>query len=92
MLIEMNRFVGIIEAGRAHEARSFGTALPRRQTPGERHLSCPACRQRMVGHLYGGPGNVVIDTCEQCLLNWLTWRAPSNRGCAGPAAFTVGTE
>ena len=23
------------------------------------------------GGFYGGPGNVVIDTCERCLVNWL---------------------
>jgi Zn-finger nucleic acid-binding protein len=25
----------------------------------------------MISHLYGGPGNVVIDSCERCLVNWL---------------------
>jgi Zn-finger nucleic acid-binding protein len=25
----------------------------------------------MEAHFYGGPGNVVIDTCESCSLNWL---------------------
>jgi Zn-finger nucleic acid-binding protein len=71
MLIAMNRFVAIIEAVRAREARSLTTAQPRRQNPGERQLACPTCKQPMVGHLYGGPGNVVIDTCERCLVNWL---------------------
>ena len=70
MLIEMNRFAAVIEAVRAHEGGSR-TALPRRQNPGERFLDCPACGQPMVGHLYAGPGNVVIDTCEPCLVNWL---------------------
>ena len=71
MLIDMNRFVTVIEAVRCSEARSFRSAPPRRQNPGDRLLDCPACGQPMVGHLYGGPGNVVIDTCERCLVNWL---------------------
>jgi Zn-finger nucleic acid-binding protein len=25
----------------------------------------------MIDHPYGGPGNVVIDTCERCGVNWL---------------------
>jgi Zn-finger nucleic acid-binding protein len=25
----------------------------------------------MQNHFYGGPGNLVIDTCERCHLNWL---------------------
>jgi Zn-finger nucleic acid-binding protein len=71
MLIAMNRFVAVIEAVRAQETRTFGTAQPRRQNPDERRISCPTCGQAMVAHLYGGPGNVVIDTCERCLVNWL---------------------
>jgi Zn-finger nucleic acid-binding protein len=25
----------------------------------------------MEAHFYAGPGNVVIDSCDQCSLNWL---------------------
>ena len=25
----------------------------------------------MTSHHYGGPGNIVMDTCERCELNWL---------------------
>jgi Zn-finger nucleic acid-binding protein len=25
----------------------------------------------MDTHYYGGPGNVVIDDCSRCFLNWL---------------------
>jgi Zn-finger nucleic acid-binding protein len=71
MLIDMNRFTTIIDAVRAHELASVGTALPRRQRPDDRRLACPLCAQPMIGHHYGGPGNVVIDTCERCLVNWL---------------------
>jgi len=27
----------------------------------------------MDTHLYGGPGNVIIDTCESCALMWLDY-------------------
>ena len=70
-LIDMNRFAMIVDAVRARRKRSFRTALPRHQNPGDRLLKCPRCLQPMVNHLYGGPGNVVIDSCERCLVNWL---------------------
>jgi Zn-finger nucleic acid-binding protein len=71
LLIDMNRFATIIEAVRAHDVGAFRTAIPARQKPGERTLNCPSCRQPFVSHRYGGPGNVVIDTCSRCLVNWL---------------------
>jgi Zn-finger nucleic acid-binding protein len=70
MLIEMEHFVSVIEAARAHESPS-GTVPPRRQSPGDRTINCPECGQPMLSHFYGGPGNLVIDTCERCHLNWL---------------------
>ncbi|HEU4692924.1 MAG TPA: zf-TFIIB domain-containing protein [Vicinamibacterales bacterium] len=69
MLIEMEYFVSVIDAARAHE--SPGTVPPRRQSPGDRTLNCPECMRPMLSHFYGGPGNLVIDTCERCHLNWL---------------------
>jgi Zn-finger nucleic acid-binding protein len=71
MLIDMSRFAAVIDAVRAGESRTFQAALPRRQTPGDRVIPCPTCQQPMLSHLYGGPGNIVIDTCETCHVNWL---------------------
>jgi Zn-finger nucleic acid-binding protein len=70
MLIEMQHFVSIIDAARALEEPSRGIP-PRRQSPGDRTIPCPVCRQPMLNHFYGGPGNLVIDTCESCDVNWL---------------------
>ena len=71
LLIEMNRFTMIVDAVRAHDVGTFRTTLPPQQKPGERTLNCPSCGQPFVSHHYGGPGNVVIDTCTPCLVNWL---------------------
>jgi len=71
MLIEMGRFATVIDALRALEARSFAVALPPRQRPGDRVVNCPSCGEPMLAHFYEGPGNVVIDTCERCHMNWL---------------------
>jgi len=70
LLIGMPSFVSIIDAVRAREDRT-GVPSPRQQQPGDRVLACPLCQRPMLGHLYGGPGNVVIDTCEPCRVNWL---------------------
>jgi Zn-finger nucleic acid-binding protein len=70
LLIAMDRFVSLIEAARAHETVSAGVP-PRRQSPGDRTISCPGCQRPMLSHFYGGAGNLVIDTCERCRLNWL---------------------
>jgi Zn-finger nucleic acid-binding protein len=71
MLIDMDQFATVIDALRAAEPRTFRIALPRRQNPGERLIRCPTCGDAMLSHVYGGPGNVVIDTCERCHVNWL---------------------
>jgi Zn-finger nucleic acid-binding protein len=71
MLIDMNRFALVIDAMRAREQRAFRVVLPRRQSPGDRLLNCPKCSQPMSAHFYEGGGNVVIDTCERCQVNWL---------------------
>jgi Zn-finger nucleic acid-binding protein len=70
-LIAMAEFAAVIDAMRAREERVFRIALPRRQQPSERVIRCPSCGQPMFGHIYGGPGNVVIDSCERCQVNWL---------------------
>jgi Zn-finger nucleic acid-binding protein len=71
MLIEMSRFVAVIDVARALEQRALRTVPPRRQNPGDRHIDCPSCGQPMINHLSGGPGNVVLDSCERCRMNWL---------------------
>ena len=69
VLVEMKSFAALSDAVRARARK--GAALPRRQQPGDRVLTCPLCAQAMLGHLFGGPGNIVLDTCERCAVNWL---------------------
>lgn len=71
VLVAMSRFVEIIGAMRAAEPGFGPVVLPRQQRPDERRLPCPQCRQPMLSHVYGGAGNVVIETCERCHVNWL---------------------
>ena len=70
LLVAMENFVAVIDAARAREEQS-GMLPRRRQSPGDRTINCPSCQRPMLSHFYGGPGNLVIDTCERCHLNWL---------------------
>ncbi|MBI3281874.1 MAG: zf-TFIIB domain-containing protein, partial [Acidobacteria bacterium] len=48
-------------------------ATPHRASPSEldRRIRCPKCLADMDTHWYAGPGNIVIDNCPRCELNWL---------------------
>jgi Zn-finger nucleic acid-binding protein len=70
MLIPMDNFVALIQELKAiHPSGSVPHAPDRREL--DRRIECPECHQHMDTHYYGGPGNVVIDDCSRCLLNWL---------------------
>jgi Zn-finger nucleic acid-binding protein len=36
----------------------------------QRRVDCPECGEPMDTHPCGGPGNIVIDNCPHCRLNW----------------------
>jgi Zn-finger nucleic acid-binding protein len=74
MLIAMQEFQDLIAASRAQHR---GPVAPSPADPNSnfnalrRRIGCPHCHRPMEAHFYGGPGNVVMDTCENCSLNWL---------------------
>jgi Zn-finger nucleic acid-binding protein len=71
VLADMSTFESVAEAIRFAEGTTMRLLPPRRQQPGDRYIDCPLCQRHMFSHHYAGPGNVVIDTCERCLVNWL---------------------
>jgi Zn-finger nucleic acid-binding protein len=71
MLIGMDDFLPLIETLRSYRERPVMTVAPRQADAGKLPRLCPRCSQPMDNHPYGGPGNVVIDTCESCSVNWL---------------------
>jgi Zn-finger nucleic acid-binding protein len=70
-LVPMSSFVAVVAVVRFFEGQSLDILPARGQSPGDRLVSCSSCGQVMKSHLYGGPGNIVLDTCEHCELNWL---------------------
>ena len=70
MLIPMDDVMPLVEELRDHRERPVGYLSPR-TTEAEPTLSCPLCTHEMDHHAYGGGGNVMVDSCEQCSQLWL---------------------
>ena len=70
-LIPATVFVLLLQDLRAH--RGDTEAIPHPPDPQElkRRIQCPQCHRDMDAHYYAGPGNIVIDDCASCELNWL---------------------
>jgi Zn-finger nucleic acid-binding protein len=71
MLVSMDDFIPLTEDLRAQRYAPSYVGLPPDAHGLERRIECPQCQQTMDTHLYGGPGNVIIDTCENCSVHWL---------------------
>jgi Zn-finger nucleic acid-binding protein len=71
VLVPMSEFVAVVAVVRFYEGQSLDVLPARRQQLDERLVMCPSCSRAMRSHLYGGPGNIVMDSCELCELNWL---------------------
>ena len=70
MLVSMEIFANLIVELRSLEIDA--AIQPSAQKSGlARRVDCPRCHKQMDSHYYAGPGNVVIDSCETCSLNWL---------------------
>jgi Zn-finger nucleic acid-binding protein len=70
ILILMQMLEGIIEELRDEHGAGAAPVAPDKE---DLHCSiaCPHCHRSMDAHFYAGPGNVVIDSCEECCLIWL---------------------
>jgi Zn-finger nucleic acid-binding protein len=73
MLISMPALEPLIEEVRASGgvAVTEAAAAASGKEDLRRTIDCPQCHHRMDAHFYGGPGNVVVDSCEDCSLIWL---------------------
>jgi len=73
MLISMNLFPEIVASLRSRRETTLDAAHETNWKDLERRIQCPQCRADMDTHPYCGPGNIVIDTCEPCVVNWLDY-------------------
>ena len=70
LLLPMNVLPELIDQLRASPDQQ-AIQIPPDRADLQRTIQCPLCQHRMDTHLYAGPGNVVIDSCEECNLIWL---------------------
>ncbi|MCU1335548.1 MAG: hypothetical protein JWO19_1129 [Bryobacterales bacterium] len=71
VLVSIAKFLPLVEYLRAVWGSTGANIEPRDNADADRHFTCPLCDRTMMGHPYGGPGNVNIDTCERCSVIWL---------------------
>jgi len=72
MLVPMDDFISLAEELRTGGRSGAGAIQPAPDRKGlERHINCPQCHQPMDTHFYEGPGNIIIDDCSRCRVNWL---------------------
>jgi len=73
-LIDTASFVKIIELLRAQSIKPHVPNPPMNPEDLKRQTFCPYCKKKMDTHPYGGPGNIVIDNCPRCKVNWLDYK------------------
>jgi Zn-finger nucleic acid-binding protein len=69
MLIPMQALEGLVEQLRAGQGAGAAQAAADSEDL-RRAINCPQCHHPMDAHFYAGPGNVVVDSCEDCSLIW----------------------
>jgi len=70
-LIPMTSFALVIEELRAKQGEAAAIPHPPDPKGLRRRILCPRCRRPMDTHYYAGPGNIIIDDCSSCGLDWL---------------------
>jgi Zn-finger nucleic acid-binding protein len=70
MLIAMGDVLALLETLRDHRERPAAYLAPR-DMHATAELACPLCNHSMDHHAYGGGGNVMVDSCEDCTRLWL---------------------
>ena len=73
VLIKQPDFLNVIQYIRSKTKEPEIIPSPVRMEELERKVYCPQCSKKMETHPYAGPGNIIIDNCPRCILNWLDY-------------------
>lgn len=71
ILLARDVFVSVAWGRRALYQGAEETPQPVNQQELKEQRACPECQSVMDCHPYYGPGNTVVDACQQCDLIWL---------------------
>ncbi len=70
-LISQSKMLPILRESKPSNPAPTGTYHPQDKTELTRTAICPSCQQAMAVYPYGGPGNIIIQGCDQCRWIWL---------------------
>ncbi len=70
-LIDQSKMLPILSQTKPSEATSEATHSLLNKSELARIVVCPSCQKTMRAYPYGGPGNIIIQGCEECRLIWL---------------------
>ncbi len=70
-LIEQPRMYFILKFATLAETFDLRLPGPPDDAERQRRIKCPGCRQTMETYLYGGSGNIFVQSCNACKLIWL---------------------
>lgn len=75
LLVQIRELMPIIQTLRSQRLAN-SEVVPPLVDHGEssRKVSCPVCKRVMDTYLYGGGGNVYVDSCIECGVIWLDYR------------------
>ena len=88
LLMPMNELIPVLDQARSDDTKAAVQNPPDRGDL-KRVVQCPKCNRRMDTHFYAGPGNVIVDTCDDCSLLWLD-RGELTRIAHAPDETAVG--
>jgi len=71
MLVPMSDFLDIVEELHTQHPGHGRVQPPPDRKELDRRFACPNCHRPMDTHFYEGPGNIIIEDCSACGLNWL---------------------
>ncbi len=71
LLFDSKAFLNVVLYLRQSATEPFNEPEPIDPRDLDRKIRCPDCKNTMSVHPYYGPGNFVIDTCNQCDHVWL---------------------
>jgi Zn-finger nucleic acid-binding protein len=89
LLIPSEDFLFVLERLRGAGSGAGPPARPLNFTELERRLRCPQCNDWMHTHAYAGAGNIVIDNCPHCRVNWLDHGELRRVASAAAAQYTA---
>ena len=70
-LIDQSKLLPILRLAQSSAPKNELPPRPPGKSELGRSVICPSCQKKMNSYPYGGPGNIIIQGCEQCRLVWL---------------------